>query len=46
MKEARGRKIAAQVPKQEQDDARERVSADRAAEIMAQAGFNIRRFPK
>ena len=29
-----------------QDDARERVSADRAAEIMAQAGFNIRRFPK
>ena len=46
MKEARGKKIAAQVPKQEQDDARERVSADRAAEIMAQAGFNIRRFPK
>jgi len=46
MKEARGKKIAAQLPKQEQDDARERVSADRAAEIMAQAGFNIRRFPK
>ena len=46
MKEARGKKIAAQLPKQEQDDARERVSADRAAEIMAQAGFNVRRFPK
>lgn len=28
------------------DQEPERVSADRAAEIMAQAGFNVRRFPK
>ena len=46
MKEARGKKVAAQLPNRQQDEARERVSADRAAEIMAQAGFNIRRFPK
>lgn len=44
MKDARGRKLAAQRPQQEQEPERERVSADRAAEILAQAGFAPNRF--
>lgn len=44
MKDARGRKLAAQLPQQKQEPERERVSADRAAEILAQAGFSPNRF--
>tara|TARA_R110000744_G_scaffold33429_5_gene78484 strand:+ start:110 stop:541 length:432 start_codon:yes stop_codon:yes gene_type:complete len=44
MKEARGKKIAAQLPKQPSEPERERISGDRAAEIMAEAGFNVKKF--
>lgn len=44
MKEARGRKVAAQLPKQQPKPDRERISADRASEIMQEIGFNAKRF--
>lgn len=44
MKDARGRKIASQLPKQERKPDRERISADRASEIMQEIGFNAKRF--
>lgn len=44
MKEARGRKIAAQLPKPKEKADRERISADRASEIMQEIGFNAKRF--
>ena len=48
MKAARGRKIAAQLPKQQPEQQpepnRERISADRAREIMQEIGFNAKRF--
>ena len=45
---SRRKMVEAYSPRSEpaRDEARERVSADRAAEIMAQAGFNVRRFSK
>ena len=43
MKEARGRKIAAQLPKQETAPERKPVDAATAAEIMARAGFGPKR---
>jgi len=43
-KEARGKKYAATAPKDPPKQDRERVSPDRAAEIMAQAGFTPKRF--
>jgi len=44
MKEARGRKIAAQLPKPKAKADRERISADRASEIMQEIGFSAKRF--
>jgi hypothetical protein len=44
MKEARGRKIASQLPKPEPEAPKERMSADRAAEIMREVGFAVRKF--
>jgi hypothetical protein len=44
MKEARGRKVAAQLPRQQPKPDRERISADRASEIMQEIGFNAKRF--
>lgn len=44
MKEARGRKIAAQLPKPKEKADRERISADRASEIMQEIGFSAKRF--
>lgn len=43
-KEARGKKYAATAPKDPPKQDRERVSTDRAAEIMARAGFAPKRF--
>lgn len=39
LKDARGRKIAAQLPKQETEPEPHRISAERAADIMAEFGF-------
>lgn len=44
LKEARGKKIAAQLPKQDPEPERERISGDRATEIMAEAGFHVKKF--
>ena len=44
MKDARGRKVAAQLPKPAPELPRERISAERAAEIMRQAGFAPKSF--
>ena len=46
MKDARGKKIAAGLPKQQLSPKEERVSAEKAGEIMAEINFNINRFPK
>ena len=41
--EARGRKYAAALPKPEPEPAREKITAERAAEILASVGFNVSR---
>jgi len=43
-KEARGKKYAASMPAPPHDPPKERVSRDRAAEILAEAGFSPKRF--
>jgi len=43
-KDARGKKCAASMPAQPPDRPKERVSRDRAAEILAEAGFSTNRF--
>ncbi len=43
-KKARGRKIAAQLPKQEPEPERKAIDADTAARIMAEAGFAPKQF--
>lgn len=43
-KKARGKKIAATLPKQEPEPERKRVDRERAAEILAQAGYAPKRF--
>ena len=43
-KEARGKKCAASMPVQPPEPRKERVSKDRAAEILAEAGFSPKRF--
>jgi hypothetical protein len=44
MKEARGRKVAAQLPKQDPEPKREYPTPERAAEIMREVGFNPKTF--
>lgn len=44
MKELRGRKIAAQLPKPAPEPPQDRITAERAAEISRQYGYNIRTF--
>lgn len=43
MKEARGRKIAAQLPKPSPEPERKRPTPEQAAAILAQVGFAVRR---
>jgi hypothetical protein len=43
-KKARGRKIAAQLPKQKPEPERKAIDADTAARIMAEAGFAPKQF--
>lgn len=43
-KEARGKKVAASIPKQEQEPERKPVDAETAARIVAEAGFAPKRF--
>lgn len=43
MKEARGRKIAAALPKPEPEPVREKISPERAKEILAAVGFSVNR---
>lgn len=43
-KEARGRKLAQQSKPQPQVEDKDRITADRAAEILAEAGFAAKRF--
>jgi hypothetical protein len=43
LKEARGRKIAAQLPKPNPEPERKRPSPEQAAAILAQAGFSVRK---
>ena len=42
-KEARGRKIASQLPKPEPQPERKPVDAETAAKIMAEVGFSVKR---
>lgn len=42
-KKARGRKIAAQLPKPEPEPERKPIDKDAAARIMAEVGFNVKR---
>lgn len=44
LKEARGKKIAKELPKTSPEPQRERVSAERAAEIIAEAGLEVKKF--
>lgn len=44
MKEARGRKVASQLPKQEPEPKREYPTPERAAEIMREVGFKPKTF--
>jgi len=45
MKEARGRKHAAQLPKQKPEPQREKITPEKAEEILAAAGFRPKEMP-